>query len=53
MRFDLAELLDSSSIPRSRIKKDNGIATAFVINVLQKNDEYIPIEDLDFNAVEW
>ena len=53
MRFDLAELLDSSSIPHSRIKKDNGIATAFVINVFQKSDEYIPVEDLDFNAVEW
>ena len=53
MRFDLAELLDSSSIPRSRIKKENGTATALVINVFQKDDEYIPIEDLDFNAVEW
>ena len=53
MWFDLAGLLDSSSIPRSRIKKDNGIVTAFVINVFQKSDEYIPVEDLDFNAVEW
>ena len=53
MRFDLAELLDSSSIPRSRIKKENGTAAALVINVLQKDDEYIPIEDLNFNAVEW
>lgn len=39
MRFDLAELLDSSSISRNRIKKYNGIATAFVINVLQKSHE--------------
>ena len=51
--FNLTELLEESSIPRSRIKKENGTAAAWVINVLQKDDEYIPIEDLDFNAVEW
>jgi len=51
--FNLTELLEDSSIPRSRIKKENGTAAAWVINVLQKDDEYIPIEDLDFNAVEW
>lgn len=51
--FNLTELLEDSSIPRSRIKKENGTAAALVINVFQKDDEYIPIEDLDFNAVEW
>lgn len=51
--FNLTELLEDSSIPRSRIKKENGTAAALVINVLQKDDEYIPVEDLDFNAVEW
>ena len=51
--FNLTELLEDSSIPRSRIKKENGTAAALVINVLQKDDEYIPIEELDFNAVEW
>lgn len=53
MWFDLAELLDDSSIPRSRIKKENGIVTAFVIDVLQKEDEYILTEDLDFGAIKW
>lgn len=51
--FNLTELSEDSSIPRSRIKKENGTAAALVINVLQKDDEYIPVEDLDFNAVEW
>lgn len=51
--FNLTELSEDSSIPRSRIKKENGTAAAWVINVLQKDDEYIPIEDLNFNAVEW
>ena len=51
--FNLTELLEDSSIPRIRIKKENGTAAALVINVFQKDDEYIPIEDLDFNAVEW
>ncbi len=51
--FNLTELLEDSSIPRSSIKKENGTAAVLVINVLQKDDEYIPIEDLDFNAVEW
>lgn len=53
MWFDLAGLLDDSSIPRSRIKKENGIVTAFVINVLQKENEYILTEDLDFGAIKW
>ncbi|WP_160561676.1 hypothetical protein [Parablautia muri] len=53
MWFDLAGLLEDSSIPRSRIKKENGIATAFVIDVFQKEDEYILTEDLDFGAIEW
>lgn len=53
MWFDLAGLLDDSSIPRSRIKKENGIVTAFVIDVLQKEDEYILTEDLDFGAIKW
>ncbi len=53
MWFDLAELLDDSSIPRSRIKKENGIVTAFVIDVFQKEDEYILTEDLDFGAIGW
>lgn len=53
MWFDLAELLDDSSIPRSRIKKENGIVIAFVIDVLQKEDEYILTEDLDFGAIKW
>lgn len=51
--FNLTELSEDSSIPRSRIKKENGTAVAWIINVLQKDDEYIPIEDLNFNAVEW
>ena len=41
--FNLTELLEDSSIPRSRIKKENGTAAALVINVLQKDDEYIPV----------
>lgn len=53
MWFDLAGLLDDSSIPRSRIKKENGIVTAFVVDVLQKEDEYILTEDLDFGAIKW
>lgn len=53
MWFDLAELLDDSSIPRSGIKKENRIAIAFTIDVSQKTDEYVLTEDLDFNALEW
>ena len=45
--------MDDSSIPRSRIKKENGIVIAFVIDVLQKEDEYILTEDLDFGAIKW
>lgn len=53
MWFNLAGLLDDSSIPRSRIKKENGIATAFVIDVFRKEDEYILTEDLNLGAIEW
>lgn len=53
MWFNLAGLLDDSSIPRSRIKKENGITTAFVIDVFQKEDEYILTEDLNLGAIEW
>lgn len=52
MWFDLAELLEDSLIPRSWIKKENGTATALVINAFQKEDEYIMIEDLDFGTIE-
>lgn len=52
-QFDLAELLDNSGIPRSRLKKDNGIITALVINAFEKDYEYIVIEDLDLNLGEW
>ncbi len=52
-RFDLAGLSRDSSIPRSRIKKENGIVTALVIDVVRKEDEYILIEDLDFGTIEW
>lgn len=53
MWFNLAGLLDDSSIPRSRIKKENGITTAFVIDVFQKEDEYILTEDLNLGTIEW
>lgn len=53
MWFNLAGLLDDSSIPRSRIKKENGITIAFVIDVFQKEDEYILTEDLNLGAIEW
>lgn len=52
-QFNIKDLLDNSSIPRSRIKKDNGITTSLVINVFEGDDEYILIEDLDFNAIIW
>ena len=42
-----------SSIPRSRIKKEDGIVTALVIDAFQKEDEYILIDDLDFSTIEW
>ena len=51
--FDTAGLLRDSSIPRSRIKKEDGIVTALVIDAIQKEDEYILIEDLDFGTIEW
>ena len=50
--FDIAGLLRDSSIPRSRIKKEDGIVTALVIDAIQK-EEYILIEDLDFGTIEW
>lgn len=53
MWFNLAGLLDDSSNPWSRIKKENGITTAFVIDVFQKEDEYILTEDLNLGAIEW
>ncbi|MCM1047425.1 MAG: hypothetical protein NC433_03275 [Clostridiales bacterium] len=55
-RFHLTELLDNrydTVIPRSRMKKDNGIITDLAINVFEKDYEYIPIEDLDFKDMEW
>lgn len=52
-RFHLTGLLDNSMISRSRIKKENGIATALVINAFEKDYDYIRVEDFDFNAVEW
>ncbi len=51
--FDTAGLSKDSSIPRSRIKKEDGIVTALVIDAIQKEDEYILIEDLDFGTIEW
>lgn len=50
--FDIAGLLRDSSIPRSRIKKEDGIVTALVIDAIQK-EEYILIDDLDFGAIKW
>ena len=50
--FDTAGLSRDSSIPRSRIKKEDGIVTALVIDAIQK-EEYILIEDLDFGTIEW
>ena len=50
--FDTAGLLRDSSIPRSRIKKEDGIVTALVIDAIQK-EEYILIDDLDFGAIKW
>lgn len=52
-RFDLAGLSKDSSIPLSRIKKEDGIVTALVIDAFQKEDEYILIEDLDFGTINW
>ena len=43
--FNLTELSEDSSIPRSRIKKENGTAAAWVINVLQK-DEWVYQTDI-------
>ena len=40
-------------IPRSKIKKEDGIVTALVIDAFQKEDEYTLIEDLDFGTIEW
>ena len=51
--FDIAGLLRDSSIPRSRIKKEDGIVTALAIDAIQKEDEYILIDDLDFGTIEW
>lgn len=51
--FDTAGLSRDSSIPRSRIKKEDGIVTALAIDAIQKEDEYILIEDLDFGTIEW
>ena len=52
-RFDLIELLDNSSIPRSRIIKDDEITIALELNVFEGDDKQILIEDLDFNVIEW
>lgn len=51
--FDTAGLSRDSSIPRSRLKKEDGIVTALVIDAIQKEDEYILIDDLDFGTIEW
>ncbi len=51
--FDTAGLSKDSSIPRSRIKKEDGIVTALAIDAIQKEDEYILIDDLDFGTIEW
>ncbi len=53
MRFDLVGLSRDSSIPRSRMKKEDGIVTALVIDAIRQEDEYILIEDLDFSAIKW
>ena len=53
MRFDLVGLSRDSSIPRSRMKKEDGIVTALVIDAIRQEDEYILIEDLDFGTIEW
>ncbi len=51
--FDIAGLSRDSSIPRSRMKKEDGIATILVIDAIRQEDEYILIEDLDFGAIKW
>lgn len=53
MRFDLAGLSRDSSIPRSRMKKEDGIVIALVIDAIRQEDEYILIEDLYFGAIKW
>ncbi|MCR2048564.1 hypothetical protein NSB25_14850 [Acetatifactor muris] len=53
MRFDLVGLSRDSSIPRSRMKREDGIVTALVIDAIRQEDEYILIEDLDFGAIKW
>ena len=53
MWFDLVGLSRDSSIPRSRMKKEDGIVTALVIDAIRQEDEYILIEDLDFSAIKW
>ena len=53
MRFDFVGLSRDSSIPRSRMKKEDGIVTALVIDAIRQEDEYILIEDLDFSAIKW
>ena len=53
MRFDLVGLSRDSSIPRSRMKKEDVIVTALVIDAIRQEDEYILIEDLDFSAIKW
>ena len=51
--FDIAGLSRDSSIPRSRMKKEDGIATILVIDAIRQEDEYILIKDLDFGAIKW
>ena len=51
--FDIAGLSRDSSIPRSRMKKEDGIATILVIDAIRQEDEDILIEDLDFGAIKW
>ena len=50
-RFDLSGLSKDSSIPLSRIKKEDGIVTALLIDAFQKEDEYILMEDLDLGTI--
>ncbi len=52
-QFNIAGLSKDSSIPRSRIKKEDGIVTALVIDAFRKEDKYILIEDLDFGTIKW
>ena len=52
-QFNIAGLSGDNSIPRSRMKKEDGIVTTLVIDAIRQEDEYTLIEDLDFGAIKW